>query len=346
MPLEADGEDVQPARLIAHGADAAVEHKQRLDDLRGAFRGLSESHHRLIVVRELEGRSYTQIGETLGMTKRVVESTLFRARRKLGEEYDELVSGRRCERVQGVIAAEIAALLPLPWLRLRRGQGAAGSAASGHHGPRAVVTAQALQNAVAYVDPSGPAVGLGRGGDVRSGDASGEPRTSHRRHGSGQVGQCIVRVGPPRQAPHRALRRDVVGHKVRIRVLWRPLLDAGANANDACCDEVDLEFGLDAEREHRHERRRVGGPEPARRGGPPGRQAARRRWLRHQQLLRVRDPAPEDRAGSAPEAAGHLAKAAVKSGRDAQSRSCRTSPLPKVPGVPDPNKILSGLTGH
>ncbi len=125
MPLEADGEDVQPARLIAYGADAAVEHKQRLDDLRGAFRGLSESHHRLIVMRELEGRSDTQIGETLGMTKRVVESTLFRARRKLGEEYDELVSvgvganvsrassrprSRRCCRCPGSASAAVRGL--------------------------------------------------------------------------------------------------------------------------------------------------------------------------------------------------------------------------------------------
>lgn len=106
VPLEVDHEDVPPPRLIAHGADAAVERKQRLDDLRGAFQGLSESHHRIIVMRELEGRSYTQIGESLGMSKPVVESTLFRARRKLSEEYDELVTGRRCERVQDVIAAD------------------------------------------------------------------------------------------------------------------------------------------------------------------------------------------------------------------------------------------------
>ena len=55
VSLEADadreGDGLTPARLIAHGADAAVEHKQRLDDLRGAFHGLSDSHHRIIVMR-------------------------------------------------------------------------------------------------------------------------------------------------------------------------------------------------------------------------------------------------------------------------------------------------------
>ena len=81
---------------------AAIEGKQRLQDLRGAFGGLSDSHHQLLVMRELEGRSYDEIGERLGMTKQMVESGLFRARRKLTEEYEELASGRRCEQVQTV----------------------------------------------------------------------------------------------------------------------------------------------------------------------------------------------------------------------------------------------------
>jgi RNA polymerase sigma factor (sigma-70 family) len=77
--------------------DTALDSKQALNDLRGAFGGLSESHHEILVLRELEGRSYRDIGERLGMSRPVVESTLFRARRRLAEEYDELASGRRCE---------------------------------------------------------------------------------------------------------------------------------------------------------------------------------------------------------------------------------------------------------
>jgi RNA polymerase sigma factor (sigma-70 family) len=82
---------------------AAVESKQRLDDLRGAFGGLSETHHQLLVLREFEGLSYDEIGDRLGMTRHMVESGLFRARRKLSEEYQELASGRRCEQVQFAI---------------------------------------------------------------------------------------------------------------------------------------------------------------------------------------------------------------------------------------------------
>jgi RNA polymerase sigma factor (sigma-70 family) len=84
--------------------DAAVAAKQDLEDLCGAFGGLSKAHHEILVMRELEGLSYREIGERLGMTRPSVESTLFRARRRLTEEYDDLVSGRRCLRIQGIIA--------------------------------------------------------------------------------------------------------------------------------------------------------------------------------------------------------------------------------------------------
>jgi RNA polymerase sigma factor (sigma-70 family) len=84
--------------------EAAVVVKQDLDNLCGAFGGLSDVHHEILVMRELEGLSYREIGERLGLSRPAVESTLFRARRRLGEEYDELVSGERCLRIAGIIA--------------------------------------------------------------------------------------------------------------------------------------------------------------------------------------------------------------------------------------------------
>jgi RNA polymerase sigma factor (sigma-70 family) len=92
--------------LMSNGPtpDAAVDTRMSLDHLRGAFGGLSEAHHQILVMRELEGLSYRQIGEKLGMSRPSVESTLFRARRRLSEEYEELVSGERCRRIQGIIA--------------------------------------------------------------------------------------------------------------------------------------------------------------------------------------------------------------------------------------------------
>jgi RNA polymerase sigma factor (sigma-70 family) len=94
-------------RLAGMGArpDTAVDTKADLDNLRGAFGGLSEVHHQILVMRELEGLSYRAIGERLGMSRPAVESTLFRARRRLGEEYEELVSGKRCLRVRAIVDA-------------------------------------------------------------------------------------------------------------------------------------------------------------------------------------------------------------------------------------------------
>jgi RNA polymerase sigma factor (sigma-70 family) len=82
----------------------AVAAKQELNDLCGAFGGLSDTHHEILVMRELEGLSYREIGERMGMSRPAVESTLFRARRRLTEEYDDLVSGARCLRIQSLIA--------------------------------------------------------------------------------------------------------------------------------------------------------------------------------------------------------------------------------------------------
>jgi RNA polymerase sigma factor (sigma-70 family) len=92
--------------LVSNGPtpDAAVDTRMSLDHLRGAFGGLSEAHHQILVMRELEGLSYREIGERLGMSRPSVESTLFRARRRLSEEYEELVSGERCRRIQSIIA--------------------------------------------------------------------------------------------------------------------------------------------------------------------------------------------------------------------------------------------------
>jgi RNA polymerase sigma factor (sigma-70 family) len=102
-----DAGAVEAARLTAPAPTphAAVESKQRLDDLCGAFGGLSDTHHEILVMRELEGLSYREIGDRLNMSRPSVESTLFRARRRLGEEYDELVSGARCISVQSLLAS-------------------------------------------------------------------------------------------------------------------------------------------------------------------------------------------------------------------------------------------------
>jgi RNA polymerase sigma factor (sigma-70 family) len=92
-------------RLVGSAApESALADKQRLEHLSGAFDELSESHHRILVLRELEGLSYREIGEQMELTAPAVESTLFRARRRLEHEYSEIDTGRRCDAMGPVIA--------------------------------------------------------------------------------------------------------------------------------------------------------------------------------------------------------------------------------------------------
>ncbi|MEA2139893.1 MAG: hypothetical protein QOG56_3043 [Solirubrobacteraceae bacterium] len=95
-------------RLAAPGGapDEAIATKLSIDNLCGAFGGLSQQHHDILVMREFDGLSYREIGERLGMSRAGVESTLFRARRRLSEEYEEIVSGERCLRVRAIADAD------------------------------------------------------------------------------------------------------------------------------------------------------------------------------------------------------------------------------------------------
>lgn len=70
----------------------AMLHKERLEHLTGAFGGLSENHHRVLVLREFEGLSYREIATKMEMTRPAVESALFRARRRLQQEYDRVAA--------------------------------------------------------------------------------------------------------------------------------------------------------------------------------------------------------------------------------------------------------------
>ncbi|MBA2439245.1 MAG: sigma-70 family RNA polymerase sigma factor, partial [Thermoleophilaceae bacterium] len=84
--------------------EASVIDRERFENFRGALEELSDSHHRIIVMRELEGLSYREIGARMDLSPAAVESTLFRARRKLGHEYAQLDTGRRCQSIGAVIA--------------------------------------------------------------------------------------------------------------------------------------------------------------------------------------------------------------------------------------------------
>jgi RNA polymerase sigma factor (sigma-70 family) len=189
------------------GPDSALVTKERLNHLQGAFDELSDVHTQVLVMRELEGMSYREIGQRLDLTRPAVESALFRARRRLENEYVELSEGRRCEAMRqtmmrmaagthkgseehrlarhakrchtcrkharemgldpvttlGTLRQKAAALLPIPWLFRRSGDGGVigGLFSGGANAAPLAERAAALVAAAALVGAGGAALGSG-----------------------------------------------------------------------------------------------------------------------------------------------------------------------------------------
>ena len=95
-------------RLVGLSApETEVIARERMDHLYGALGELCERHERIIVLRELEGLSYREIAERMGITQAAVETALFRARRRLELNYAEIEEGGRCAEMH-TIAARVA----------------------------------------------------------------------------------------------------------------------------------------------------------------------------------------------------------------------------------------------
>ena len=68
-----------------------------LDELVRALQRIPPAQREALVLRELEGRSYNEISELLGLTTSALETLLFRARRSLAEELENLVTCQSAE---------------------------------------------------------------------------------------------------------------------------------------------------------------------------------------------------------------------------------------------------------
>ena len=71
------------------------------DEIRRALGFLSFNQRAALIMRELEGRSYAEIGDTLELSISAVETLLFRARRALREQ---LEGGLTCEQTEHTLA--------------------------------------------------------------------------------------------------------------------------------------------------------------------------------------------------------------------------------------------------
>src|SRR5438477_2104576 len=79
------------------------------DELRRALSHLAFNQRAALVMRELEGRSYSEIAEILGLTVAAVETLIFRARRALREQLEGTLT---CAEAERALSLEADARLP------------------------------------------------------------------------------------------------------------------------------------------------------------------------------------------------------------------------------------------
>jgi RNA polymerase sigma factor (sigma-70 family) len=74
-----------------------------IDDLVRALQRIPPTQRQALVLRELEGRSYKEIGALLDVSQSALEALIFRARRSLAEELESLVT---CDRAELALSRE------------------------------------------------------------------------------------------------------------------------------------------------------------------------------------------------------------------------------------------------
>jgi RNA polymerase sigma factor (sigma-70 family) len=79
------------------------------DDIRRALGHLAFNQRSALVMRELEGRSYQEIAEILGLSVSAVETLLFRARRALREQLEQSIT---CQEAELSISRQLDGRLP------------------------------------------------------------------------------------------------------------------------------------------------------------------------------------------------------------------------------------------
>src|SRR5690242_6508626 len=79
------------------------------EDIRRALGHLAFNQRSALVMRELEGRSYTEIAGILGLSVSAVETLIFRARRALREQLEEALT---CDEAEFAISRQLDGRLP------------------------------------------------------------------------------------------------------------------------------------------------------------------------------------------------------------------------------------------
>ena len=77
-----------PDRRVATGPGQSLEQEEEIQRVRQALQQVSEEFRQPLILREIEGFSYEQIAEILGIPSGTVRSRIFRARQELMERLD------------------------------------------------------------------------------------------------------------------------------------------------------------------------------------------------------------------------------------------------------------------
>ena len=83
--------------LVHDVPETAHEEDIEVDELVRALQRIPPTQREALVMRELEGRSYNEIAGLLGLTTSALETLLFRARRSLAEELENVVTCQNAE---------------------------------------------------------------------------------------------------------------------------------------------------------------------------------------------------------------------------------------------------------
>lgn len=107
MTVSLDGEEEERQAQLPDerfSPHLEAERKERRDALRAGLSALSEEHRRVLILRELEGLSYGEIADLLGLEEGTVKSRIARARlalRKALESEGNLLDGIASVRGKG-----------------------------------------------------------------------------------------------------------------------------------------------------------------------------------------------------------------------------------------------------
>jgi RNA polymerase sigma-70 factor (ECF subfamily) len=89
-------------------------------EIRNAMSQLAFNQRTVLVLREIEGLSYEEIGEAMGISLSAVETLLFRARQALREQLEAADNDLGCEAVERLISLQLDGKLSRPDRRLLR----------------------------------------------------------------------------------------------------------------------------------------------------------------------------------------------------------------------------------